>query len=128
MADPFPDGQTQDFSDQSIIKNSGEIGLTDLVYPAYRYVDGQIPIMMFIPGKHMLFKMMRACLGCKSENDLWFNVHFGHADCSSSHSDGPIDYDSIPKKDLKNVMDSEGTPLFRKEDRSPVYSNADEDV
>lgn len=43
---------------------------------------------MYMPGKHLLFKMMRASLGCRSEKDLWFNRNHDHADeCSSSHSD-----------------------------------------
>lgn len=94
MADPFPDGQTQDFSDQSLLKNNNNIKIDDLVYPEKRYVEGMCPLMMYIPGKYLMFKMMRACLGCKNENDLWFNREWGRQD-DSDHSDEQIDYDKM---------------------------------
>lgn len=96
-----------------MLKNQNAIGVKDLVYPQNRYKRGIIPNMMYVPGKHLLFKMMRACLGCKHESDLWFNRQFGQHDDSGSQSDGvPIDYDNMPEPD-KN--DSDETPRYREE-------------
>ena len=73
--------------------------------------------MMYIPGKHLLFKMMRACLGCKNENDLWFNREFGRVDDDGSHSDEHIDYDKkLEALKNKNATDSDETPRLRQED------------
>ena len=87
--------------------------ITDLVYPESRYVEGCSPIMMFIPGKHLLFKMQRACLGCKNENDLWFNRAFGCDDDDESQSDH-VDYENMVKpEEMDDGTDSDATPGYR---------------
>ena len=34
---------------------------------------GYSPYCMYIPSKRVIFKMMRASIGCYSKQDLWFN-------------------------------------------------------
>lgn len=97
-----------------------EIGIGNLVYPATRYRQGQSPNSMYIPGRHLLFKMMRATLGCRTEKDLWFNRHFGA--CESDH-DSQISHEhdhaglenlnwDLQHHEDKN-HDSDGTPSHR---------------
>ena len=48
-------------------------GPNDLVYKKSRYIKGESPKMIMIPTKKLLFQIMRACVGVKFEEDLWFN-------------------------------------------------------
>ena len=45
----------------------------DLVYSASRYIKGESPKCIYFPGRKLMFKMMRACIGIEKEEDLWFN-------------------------------------------------------
>ena len=44
----------------------------DLVYRSDRYVETYTPHVIYYPSKLLLFKLMRACIGVKKEEDLWF--------------------------------------------------------
>lgn len=110
MADPFPDEQTQELGNQSML-GKDDISITDLVYPAYRYREGQSPNSMYIPGRHLLFKMMRATLGCRTEQDLWFNRHHDAHDCATeSHSDHDHEHAAWDLEKHPTKHDSDGTP------------------
>lgn len=41
--------------------------VTDLVYNLNRYQHDHSPMIIYIPSKAILFKMMRACVGCKTK-------------------------------------------------------------
>lgn len=44
---------------------------TDLAYDIDRYLEHSSPMSVYIPAPDLLFKMMRACIGCQSIKDLW---------------------------------------------------------
>ena len=43
----------------------------NLVYLEKRYISDQSPMCVYLPSNEILFKMMRACLGCDEVEDLW---------------------------------------------------------
>ena len=45
--------------------------LVNLVYQAQRYIEDCSPMCVYIPSNEVLFKMMRACIGCEHVEDLW---------------------------------------------------------
>lgn len=45
----------------------------ELVYPQSRSNKDFIPLMIYIPRKELMWKMMRACIGVTDEKELWFN-------------------------------------------------------
>lgn len=32
-------------------------------------------MIVYLPSKELLFKMMRACFGCQTKDDLWINFY-----------------------------------------------------
>ena len=68
LADPFPDETT-------LIEERQyeDIKVEKYIYPESRYKEGQSPRTIFLPTRHIFFKMIRACMGCESPEDLWFN-------------------------------------------------------
>jgi hypothetical protein len=44
-----------------------------LVYRGNRYCEDNSPNMLIIPSRMVMFKIMRACVGVKNKEDLWFN-------------------------------------------------------
>mmetsp|Transcript_38258 Transcript_38258/g.58324 ORF Transcript_38258/g.58324 Transcript_38258/m.58324 type:complete len:85 (-) Transcript_38258:25-279(-) len=72
MADPFPDESTVITDEHTLIGNE-ELTVDNLVYPRYRYVEGQSPLSIYIPSKMIMAKLIRACMGCISPDELWFN-------------------------------------------------------
>ena len=44
----------------------------DLVYAEDRYMHSSSPKMTYYPSRMMLFQLMRACVGVKSADNLWF--------------------------------------------------------
>ena len=73
-ADPYP-------NDDQFITGSLDDGYNlrcpespdDLVYQEQRYIKGNSPICQYIPRKEIMLKIMRACVGIKTPQDLWFN-------------------------------------------------------
>jgi hypothetical protein len=45
--------------------------IKDLIYDVDRYIEDTSPMCVYIPCRELLFKMMRACLGCSTIKDLW---------------------------------------------------------
>lgn len=43
----------------------------DLVYHESRYREEFSPYVVYIPTDDIMFKLMRACLGCSKIEDLW---------------------------------------------------------
>ena len=43
------------------------------VYAPSRYSPDYSPLLIYIPKKEVMFKMMRACIGVKCTSDLWIN-------------------------------------------------------
>lgn len=62
--DPFPDEHSA--VDQEFLRDREE-----LVYPASRIVTEYSPLVIFIPNRVVLVKMMRACLGVSEQSELW---------------------------------------------------------
>ena len=62
--DPFPD-------DHSSIDREFLMDRDTPVYHESRYNSQSSPIAVWIPSKLVLIKMMRACMGCENEEDLW---------------------------------------------------------
>ena len=69
IKDPFP--TDNDGPNNSIIKIPEKA--SDFVYPMPRMVFGLSPTTIIMPSKKMLFKLMRACIGVSSLEELWFN-------------------------------------------------------
>ena len=47
--------------------------IDDLVYKKARFQNNFIPQVVYVPRKDIMFKIMRACIEVKSEQDFWFN-------------------------------------------------------
>ena len=62
--DPFPDEHSS--IDQEFLKNK-----EDLVYAPSRYVAEHSPIVIYLPNKSVMVKIMRACLGVNDLDELW---------------------------------------------------------
>ena len=62
--DPFPDEHSA--VDQEFLRDREA-----LVYPPSRIVTEYSPLVIFIPNRVVLVKMMRACLGVQTEEELW---------------------------------------------------------
>ena len=43
----------------------------DMIYKIDRYKMHQSPFCIYIPCKDVMFKLMRACIGCTRKEDLW---------------------------------------------------------
>ena len=77
IADSEPDAHqqqpmepTHQESAQSTIPQTPD----DLVYPAARMChEDSSPLTLYLPTKHMLFKLMRACISVGKAEELWFN-------------------------------------------------------
>ena len=65
LADPFPDESTNIDEDNALL-GQNDLCIHHLVYPKQRYVEGESPARIYNPTKHMLVKMMRACIGCET--------------------------------------------------------------
>lgn len=74
IEDPFPDDDLKyagslDDVDPDLFK------LPDhpmhLVYDQCRYIQGLSPYCIYIPRREIMFKLMRACILVKQEEDLW---------------------------------------------------------
>ena len=46
----------------------------NLIYPMNRYYDSQSPTPIFVPTSEVLFKMMKACVDIKKEEELWIKL------------------------------------------------------
>ena len=53
--------------------HDAEAEQVDLVYARSRLEQDFSPLVVYLPTKQLMFKMMRACSGCFSDKDLWFN-------------------------------------------------------
>lgn len=42
-----------------------------LIYNRKRNLEELSPMCVYIPSKELMFKMMRACIGCEKPQDLW---------------------------------------------------------
>ena len=72
MADPFPDETTMMDSENQILGNE-EFTADNLIYPEYKYRKDECPACIYVPSRPLLLKILRACMGCSSSKDLWFN-------------------------------------------------------
>ena len=64
MFDPYP---TEEIETTFCLPSSEE----DLVYRIDRYNEENSPVVTYFPSKLVLYKLMRACIGVESEEDLW---------------------------------------------------------
>lgn len=71
LLDPFPD-ENSNLVDDSVLDTNDQIKMESQVYPASRFTS-QSPRCIFIPSKQVMLKLIKACMGCESPNDLWFN-------------------------------------------------------
>jgi hypothetical protein len=44
----------------------------NLVYATERFTEGNSPNTLYFPSKLLLFKIMKACIGVKFKEHLWF--------------------------------------------------------
>ena len=76
MVDPFPQDNDEDtmmFLPPEKIAGHYNVGEDYLCFDRNRYnADYSIPAV-YIPSEYLMLKMMRACIKCDNENDLWFN-------------------------------------------------------
>ena len=73
MADPFPDESTMFEENTNKFIGPDPFTHDHLVYPKQRYQPDQSPMIMYLPGRYILIKIIRACMGCYKPEDLWFN-------------------------------------------------------
>ena len=70
--DPFPDEHTMAIHDQNqeteFLRDP-----EDLVYHESRYSEEYSPLVIYMPSKMVLVKLMRACMACDDPSDLWIN-------------------------------------------------------
>ena len=59
--DPFPDKKSN---------FCPPVFINDFVYDEKRMVEGQVPFMIFMPKKEVMFKLMRACIGVKDQWEI----------------------------------------------------------
>ena len=72
MADPFPDESTTMDEDNKWI-GPEPFTISQPVYPTSRYRPDQSPKIIYIPSRYLMIKILRACFGCATADDLWFN-------------------------------------------------------
>ena len=42
-------------------------------------------MIVYLPSNELMFKMMRACFGCQSKDDLWINFNSNQGACESEN-------------------------------------------
>lgn len=67
--DPFPNDQGSKSHGLLTVPESAY----DFVYPEIRLDEDRSPATIFIPTKELMFKLMRASIGVKAKEELWFN-------------------------------------------------------
>jgi len=45
----------------------------ELVYDSSRYMEEYSPLVVYLPDKWLMLKLMRACINCKTHKELWIN-------------------------------------------------------
>lgn len=73
-ADPFTEEEFAGLDLGNAIKLPKGTG--DLVYDRSRYCAEYSPYVIYLPTGAVMFKLMRACLSCKDESQLWFNGQY----------------------------------------------------
>ena len=73
MADPFPDESTMMDTDNQYV-GPDKFNMSKLVYPKSRFTKEHTPMIIYIPSREMMIKIMRASMGCQRIEDLWFNM------------------------------------------------------
>jgi len=68
MSEPFPDDH---FGKSAFVIPENK---TDLVYEETRYTPGMAPKCIYVPSPILMFKLMRSCINCIKDEDLWFNM------------------------------------------------------
>ena len=58
------------YTRKSVIFDAKDL-VNNLVYEKERYFIDQSPYRKYIPNKETMFKLMRACVDCKTVDDLW---------------------------------------------------------
>ena len=66
IADPFPN---EDSTNNISFAMPEKCDI--FVYSESRLIEDTSPYCIFIPRKEVMFKMMRACIGCNNVSDLW---------------------------------------------------------
>ena len=56
------------------VENAEEKKICDLVYNIKRYEKHRCPFTIYLPSRGIMFKMMKACIGCDLTSDLWFSI------------------------------------------------------
>ena len=70
ITDPFPNEK----KDNQRVNFSKPERVDDFVYPKSRMMDEYCsPRVIYLPSKDVMLKLMRACIGVRFEDELWFN-------------------------------------------------------
>lgn len=73
MADPFPD-ESSSYDTENMCTNPNEpFSIDKNIYPDSRYCAEHSPMIIYVPSRVIMIKLMRACMGCDKPEDLWFN-------------------------------------------------------
>ena len=64
LPDPFPDASTMMDTCNCYNDPNSKFTVEHLVYPQSRYNDEYSPMIIYLPSKPMMVKIMRACIGC----------------------------------------------------------------
>lgn len=72
-SDPFPDDDKVLIGSIDDEKFHLATQHDEWVYPEYKYSFGQCPMLIYIPKKEIMLKMMRACIAIKRPHELWIN-------------------------------------------------------
>ena len=74
--DPFPNEDDPPINHKHDFKKVPWVP-ADIIYPLTRFHPKDTPMIIYIPSKEIMFKMMRACVNCKTPEELWVNQNVG---------------------------------------------------
>ena len=69
VTDPFPNEKKDE--QREMIKKPQSF--QDFVYPMSRMDEYSSPRVIYLPSKDVMLKLMRACIGVRFVDELWFN-------------------------------------------------------
>jgi len=112
IVDPFPNEERLNKSKAALPeKGDSDTSHIPLVYPAERYVEGNSPYCLYIPSNELMFKLMRACIGVKKPQDLWFinlSLDAHYIDSKWLDNENNDENSENTKSDKEKEVDDEG--------------------
>ena len=73
LSDPFVDESSEFDAENDCRDPKDPFRMEKNIYPDSRYCKEHSPLILYIPSRTIMIKMMRACFDCSKPEDLWFN-------------------------------------------------------